>query len=338
MSDTRLDVLTIGNAIVDVIADATDDFLAEEGLVKAVDGVSYDVQEGETLALVGESGCGKSISALSLLKLIPIPPGRIVSGEVLFEGEDLMKLSENEIRKIRGNRISMVVQEPMTSLNPAYTIGRQISESLIRHRSLSKAAARARAIELLELVRIPSPERRYDDYPHKLSGGMRQRAMIAIALACEPQLLIADEPTTALDVTVQAQILYLMGRLREKTGAAIVLITHDLGVVAQVCDEVVVMYAGQVVEQAPVRELFAFPQHPYTVGLLGSLPKFGERKTRLPVIQGSMPNPRNRQRGCRFADRCPFRQSRCDEDQPIFRLSDTRTTRCWRAPLEDLAS
>ncbi|WP_423738597.1 ABC transporter ATP-binding protein [Chelativorans petroleitrophicus] len=302
-----------------------------------VDDVNFSVRPGQTLGIVGESGSGKSVTSLAVMGLLPKRTTRI-QGSVRFGGTELLEQSEAALRDLRGNRMAMIFQEPMTSLNPAYTIGRQISESLIRHKSLSKAAARARAIELLELVRIPSPERRYDDYPHKLSGGMRQRAMIAIALACEPQLLIADEPTTALDVTVQAQILYLMGRLREKTGAAIVLITHDLGVVAQVCDEVVVMYAGQVVEQAPVRELFAFPQHPYTVGLLGSLPKFGERKTRLPVIQGSMPNPRNRQRGCRFADRCPFRQSRCDEDQPIFRLSDTRTTRCWRAPLEDLAS
>jgi len=301
-----------------------------------VDDVSFSISPGRTLGIVGESGSGKSVTSLAIMGLLG--DGVAVGGSAEFDGTDLLQQSPAAWRDVRGNRIAMIFQEPMTSLNPAYTVGMQISESLIRHKNLDKDQARTRAIELLKLVRIPSPERRYDDYPHKLSGGMRQRVMIAMALACEPQLLIADEPTTALDVTVQAQILYLIGKLREETGAAIALITHDLGVVAQVCDDVVVMYAGQVVEQAPVEDLFAFPQHPYTVGLLGSLPKFGERKTRLPVVEGSMPAPGARSGGCRFADRCPFWIEKCDTPPPLVKLSETRTSRCWRTPLETLAS
>ncbi|MGV8950881.1 MAG: ABC transporter ATP-binding protein [Cypionkella sp.] len=301
-----------------------------------VDGVSFSIRAGRTLGIVGESGSGKSVTSLAIMGLLT--EGTAVGGSVQFDGANLLTQSKSALRDVRGNRIAMIFQEPTTSLNPAYTIGAQISESLIRHKKLSKAQAKSRAIEMLNLVRIPSAERRYDDYPHKLSGLMRQRVMIAMALSCDPQLLIADEPTTALDVTVQAQILYLMGKLREETGAAIVLITHDLGVVAQVCDDVVVMYAGQVVEQAPVHELFAFPQHPYTVGLLGSLPKFGERKTRLPVIDGSMPGPQARAGGCRFAARCPFVIEKCASQPPLLALTKTRASRCWRAPLEELAS
>jgi len=301
-----------------------------------VDDVSFSISPGRTLGIVGESGSGKSVTSLAIMGLLG--GGVAVGGSAVFDGMDLLQQSPADWRDVRGNRIAMIFQEPMTSLNPAYTVGMQISESLIRHKNLDKDQARTRAIELLKLVRIPSPERRYDDYPHKLSGGMRQRVMIAMALACEPQLLIADEPTTALDVTVQAQILYLIGKLREETGAAIALITHDLGVVAQVCDDVVVMYAGQVVEQAPVEDLFAFPQHPYTAGLLGSLPKFGERKTRLPVVEGALPAPTARSGGCRFADRCPFRIEECDTPPPLVKLSETRNSRCWRTPLETLAS
>src|SRR6266581_388921 len=270
-------------------------FFTRDGVVRAVDGVSFSVERGETLAIVGESGCGKSVTSLSILRLIACPPGRTVEGHVLFEGRDLLELSEPEMRKIRGDAISMIFQEPMTSLNPVLTIGRQIAEVLILHRGLSRDEAALRSIDMLRLVRMPEAERRVTQYPHQLSGGMRQRVMIAMALACEPRLLIADEPTTALDVTIQAQILDLMRELKTRTGAAIVLITHDLGVVAEMAQRVIVMYAGRKVEEAPVAALFARPRHPYTRGLLNSIPRLGattegERRRRLTEIVGMVPS------------------------------------------------
>jgi len=309
----------------------------EGNTVTAVDDISLSVQAGTTLGIVGESGSGKSVTSLAIMGLLPKPSAK-VSGSVRFAGRDLLTESDAALRDLRGNALAMIFQEPMTSLNPAYRIGDQITEALMRHRKISKGEARARAVEMLRLVRIPSPEKRFNEYPHRLSGGMRQRVMIAMALACDPQLLIADEPTTALDVTIQAQILYLMRQLRDQTRAAIVLITHDLGVVAEVCDEVAVMYAGQVVERAPVEQLFAFPQHPYTVGLLGSLPRFERATGRLPVIAGSVPNPKALREGCRLQNRCPFRIERCAELPPLLPVGPERSSRCWRAPLEDLAA
>ena len=297
-----------------------------------MDGVSFALEAGKTLGIVGESGCGKSVSALSIMGLIPRPPGRIAGGEILFEGRDLLQLSADEMRELRGDRISMIFQEPMSSLNPAFTIGDQISEAVLRHRKVTRAEARARAIQMLERVRIPSPERRYDDYPHRLSGGMRQRAMIAMALSCEPRLLIADEPTTALDVTIQAQILDLMRTLREETGTAIILITHDLGVIAELADDVAVMYAGRIVEHAPAAQLFSSPQHPYTIGLLGSIPKLHLEQERLAVIQGQVPTSLSFS-GCRFQPRCPFAVEQCRNDPPLSAVTAGHEAACWRAPL-----
>ena len=296
-------------------------FFTRDGIVRAVEGVSYSVKAGETLAVVGESGCGKSVTALSILRLIPSPPGRIVGGAIRFEGSDLLCRSEAEMRRIRGNQISMIFQEPMTSLNPVLTISRQIGESLVLHQGLGGKAAAARVIEMLRLVHIPEPERRARQYPHEMSGGMRQRVMIAMALACDPKLLIADEPTTALDVTIQAQILELMRELKRKTGAAIVLITHDLGVVAEMAERVVVMYAGRKVEEAPVRELFRRPRHPYTAGLLASVPRLGStlgraRPERLAEIAGSVPSLREEIRGCAFQPRCALATERCRRERP----------------------
>src|SRR5437762_96075 len=267
------------------VRDLRTSFAVEAGELSAVDGVSFALDAGRTLAIVGESGCGKSVTALSIMGLIATPPGR-VSGEIRFEGVDLTQVSPAQMRELRGDRLSMIFQEPMTSLNPAFTVGEQIAEGILRHRSSSRAAARERAIEMLRRVHIPSPEQRMDDYPHRLSGGMRQRAMIALALACEPKMLIADEPTTALDVTIQAQVLELLRELQSAGDMAILLITHDLGVVAEVCDEVAVMYAGEIVERGPVEVLFNDPQHPYTVGLLGSLPRLDRRTERLAAIEG----------------------------------------------------
>jgi len=275
-------------------------FQSEDGLVPAVDGISFDLERGGALGIVGESGSGKSVTSLSIMRLIPSPPGKIVAGEILFEGEDLLKKSEAEMRKIRGNDISMIFQEPMTSLNPVFTVGDQIMEAIMLHQRLDKKAAREKAIEMLKLVGIPEPQRRVDEYPHQLSGGMRQRVMIAMALSCNPKLLIADEPTTALDVTIQAQILDLMRKLREELGTAIILITHDLGVIAEMVEEVIVMYAGQIVERTDVRSLFRSPKHPYTEGLLGSLPKLGQKTERLQTIEGVVPSPFNMPEGCRF--------------------------------------
>jgi peptide/nickel transport system ATP-binding protein len=304
----------------------------------AVDGVSFSVARGKTLGIVGESGCGKSVTSLAVMGLLPKGAAE-VTGSVRFEGEDLLALPDHRLRDLRGNRLSMIFQEPMTSLNPAYTVGDQISEVLLRHRDVSRSDARDAAIAMLRKVRIPTPEQRFDDYPHKLSGGMRQRVMIAMALACGPRLIIADEPTTALDVTIQAQILQLMQSLQQETGTAIVLITHDLGVVAEACDDVVVMYAGQVVERAPVADLFRFPQHPYTVGLMGSLPRLAERKERLAAITGAVPDMSLPQTGCRFASRCPFVEQRCRAElPPLIAPEPGRLTRCWRAPLERLVA
>ncbi|HZF75805.1 MAG TPA: ABC transporter ATP-binding protein [Acetobacteraceae bacterium] len=289
-------------------------FRTADGINRAVDGVSFDVRAGETLAIVGESGCGKSVTAMSILRLIPEPPGRI-AGEILFNGKDLLRASDREMRAIRGNDISMIFQEPMTSLNPVLNVGRQIGETLRLHQGLSKQEAEARAVEMLKLVGIPEPERRVREYPHQLSGGMRQRVMIAIALACNPKLLISDEPTTALDVTIQAQILDLMRDLKHRVGAAIVLITHDLGVVAEVAERVVVMYAGRKVEEAEVGPLFRTPRHPYTQGLLGSVPKLGSsltgEATRLQEIPGLVPSLKQKIPGCVFASRCPHATDLC---------------------------
>ena len=312
-------------------------FRTPEGINRAVDGVSFHVNEGETLAIVGESGCGKSVTSMSLMRLIAEPPGKI-AGSIRFQGKDLLQLSEREMRAIRGNDISMIFQEPMTSLNPSFTIGDQIIETILRHRGGSRRAARDRAIELLRRVHIPSPEKRIDEYPHKLSGGMRQRVMIAMALACDPRLLIADEPTTALDVTLQAQILELMRELKAASGAAIILITHDLGVVAEVCDEVAVMYAGEIVERAPADALFEAPEHPYTVGLLASIPRLDLRADRLAVIEGVLPDMASPPVGCRFADRCPFVLEDCRAAPPPVVELGGRWSRCLRAPLERLAA
>jgi len=305
------------------VADLRTWFFTRDGVVRAVDGVSFHVIPGETLAIVGESGCGKSVTALSVLRLIPSPPGRIVSGTIRFAGRDLLGLSEAEMRQVRGNEISMIFQEPMTSLNPVLTIGHQIAETLTLHQGLDRRRALARAVDMLRLVHIPEAERRIAEYPHQLSGGMRQRVMIAMALACNPKLLIADEPTTALDVTIQAQILDLMRELKQKIDAAIVLITHDLGVVAEMAQRVVVMYAGHKAEEAPVGRLFRRPLHPYTKGLLASVPRLGasldhERTPRLAEIAGTVPSLREPLPGCPFETRCAFATDICRREMPAF--------------------
>jgi len=313
-------------------------FATDDGTVRAVDGIDLSLERGRTLGLVGESGCGKSVTSLAVMGLLP-PENSTVEGEVRFEGRDLLQLGARDIRDLRGARLAMIFQEPMTSLNPSYTIGDQIMEAIQRHQGLAAAEARARAIDMLRLVRIPSPEKRVDDYPHKLSGGMRQRAMIAMALACGPQLLIADEPTTALDVTIQAQILDLLRGLRRETGTAIILITHDLGVVAEMADDVAVMYAGQIVERAPVASLFARPEHPYTVGLLGSIPRLDEKRERLPSIEGRVPDMTRPPAGCRFAARCPFVEPACRATMPeLVEVAPGHLSRCRRAPLAQVLS
>jgi peptide/nickel transport system ATP-binding protein len=304
----------------------------------AVDAVNLAVAKGATLGLVGESGCGKSVTSLAVMGLLPKQSAE-VTGSIQFDGFDLLNVSDQVLRDLRGNRLAMIFQEPMTSLNPSFTIGDQIMESILRHRGGSKNAARKRAIDLLRRVHIASPERRIDEYPHKLSGGMRQRVMIAMALACDPHLLIADEPTTALDVTLQAQILDLMRELKAESGAAIILITHDLGVVAEVCDEVAVMYAGEVVERASVDALFATPQHPYPVGLLGSIPRLDRRSSHLATIEGMVPNMAALPEGCRFAARCPFAEAACSTaPPPLAEVSPGHWSRCIRAPLQRLVS
>jgi len=310
-------------------------FRTEAGVARAVDGVSFHVNPGETLGIVGESGSGKSVTSLSVMGLIPKPAGEIQKGSsILFRTpdgvEDLATAPEDRMRKIRGNEIAMIFQEPMTSLNPVFRVGDQISESLRLHQGLNKRAARDRAIEMLQLVGIPIPKQRVDEYPHQLSGGMRQRVMIAMALACDPKLLIADEPTTALDVTIQAQILDLLNRLQQDLGMSIILITHDLGVVAETCDRVIVMYAGQVFEEGPVGDVFNDPQNPYTEGLLRSIPRLGSGGGRLAVIPGVVPSPMDWPTGCRFQDRCPYGWEKTrDEEPPLFEIAPGRKSKCW---------
>ena len=309
-------------------------FFTDDGLARAVDGVSYSLEKGETVGVVGESGCGKSVTALSVLRLIPDPPGKIVDGEIVFEGTNLLELSAADMRRIRGNDISMIFQEPMTSLNPVFTIGNQITEAVRLHQGLNKRDALDKAVEALKLVGIPVPERRVHEYPHQLSGGMRQRAMIAMALSCNPKVLIADEPTTALDVTIEAQILDLMRTLQDELGTAIIMITHDLGVIAEMARKVVVMYAGKVVEQAPVERIFAAPNHPYTQGLLQSLPRVDKdasgAKQRLQEIPGIVPSLLNLPTGCKFASRCPSVMPQCKEQEPpLEQVAGDHFSACW---------
>jgi oligopeptide/dipeptide ABC transporter ATP-binding protein len=309
-------------------------FFTADGVVRAVDGVDFAIKRGQTMGLVGESGCGKSVTSLSIMRLIA-PPGKIVGGEIVLDGTDLLRLDEEDMYEVRGNRISMIFQEPMTSLNPVFTIGDQIAEAVLVHEKVSREQAKKRAIEMLGLVGIPQPQQRYNAYPHEMSGGMRQRVMIAMALSCSPEILIADEPTTALDVTIQAQILELMKSLKERTGMALLLITHDLGVVAEMADEVAVMYAGQIVEQSEVLPLFKDPKHPYTQGLLASIPKLAtDPGERLTVIQGTVPNLLRLPVGCRFAARCPHVMPVCREVDPLLgTLDDGRKVRCHLYPV-----
>jgi peptide/nickel transport system ATP-binding protein/oligopeptide transport system ATP-binding protein len=306
-------------------------FFTPEGEVRAIDGVSFEIAEGKTLGLVGESGCGKSVTSLSIMRLIPSPPGKIVGGEIIYRGRDLLKLNNEEMRKIRGNEISMIFQEPMTSLNPVFTVGNQIGEAIRLHQGLGKKETRQKTIDMLRLVKIADPESRVDAYLHQLSGGMRQRVMIAMALSCNPSLLIADEPTTALDVTIQAQILELMKELQQKFGMALLLITHDLGVVAEQANEVAIMYAGKIVERATVQAIFAQPFHPYTVGLLNSLPGArGKKKKRLAAIPGVVPSPLHLPTGCRFRDRCPKAQGVCaDAEPPLVEKESGHWVACY---------
>jgi oligopeptide transport system ATP-binding protein len=313
------------------VKDLRTQFFTQDGVVKAVDGVTFEVGQGETLGIVGESGCGKSITAMSIMRLIPNPPGKIVGGQILFDGEDILKLSEGEMREIRGNKIAMIFQDPMTSLNPVLTVNRQISESLQLHMGMSRGEARKRSIDLLKMVGIPAAESRVDNYPHQFSGGMRQRVMIAMALACNPQLLLADEPTTALDVTIQAQILDIIKRLCLERGTAVVLITHDLGVVAGMTQRVNVMYAGHIVEKASTREVYADPRHPYTLGLLKSIPRMDDaRKEKLTPIEGLPPDLVNPPNQCDFAPRCVFVQDICWKERPQLRqVTPDHEIACW---------
>ncbi len=308
-------------------------FHTDDGIAKAVDGVSFDLIKGETIGIVGESGCGKSVTSLSIMRLFPSPPGKIENGEIIFQDQDLVKLSDEAIRKVRGDRISMIFQEPMTSLNPIFRVGKQLSETFVLHQGLSKRESWDKSIEMLKMVGIPSPENRVKDYPHQLSGGMRQRVMIAMALSCRPDLLIADEPTTALDVTIQAQILDLMNRLKEEVGTSIFFITHDLGVIAEMSQNVAVMYAGVVVESADVNALFAAPLHPYTKGLLASLPRMDRgagTKSQLNAIPGIVPNLLKLPKGCRFSDRCVESFERCKKQEPQLEMvTDGHQVRCW---------
>ena len=313
-------------------------FYTYEGASKAVDGVDFEIYPGETLGVVGESGCGKSVTALSILRLIPIPPGKILDGEILFEGKDLLKLNDKGIRSVRGKEISMIFQEPMTSLNPVYTIGDQISEAIMTHKKVGKTEAKKRSIEMLQKVGIPLPTQRFSEYPFQFSGGMRQRAMIAMALSCGPKLLIADEPTTALDVTIQAQILDLINSLKDQFNMSIMMITHDLGVIAEVSDRVVVMYAGKVVEYADVETLFEEPMHPYTWGLMNSIPKIGHKIKRLATIPGVVPSSLKFPKGCKFNNRCLLADEKCFNLEPdLVEVTKGHTVRCWHIQrLEEL--
>jgi peptide/nickel transport system ATP-binding protein len=304
-------------------------FHVMDGTVKAVDGVSFSISAGQSLGVVGESGCGKSVTAMTIMRLLDTPPAEIASGSILFEGQDLTAMAEEDMRHLRGNEMAMIFQEPMSSLNPVFTIGDQIGEAVRLHLGVGKAEARDRSIEALRMVGISYPERRIKQYPHELSGGMRQRAMIAMALSCEPKLLIADEPTTALDVTIQAQILELIASIQERTGTALMLITHDLGVVAEMATEVVVMYAGRIVERGPAEQVLLEPRHPYTEGLLASIPSKGMKGQRLNVIKGTVPSPFNMPRGCNFGPRCPYRFEPCLDHDPIVEPSDDPPVACW---------
>lgn len=309
-------------------------FFTDAGTLPSVDGVSFKIDGGQTLGVVGESGCGKSVTAMSILQLIPQPPGKIVGGEIRFKGENLAAMGPEGLQRIRGNEISVIFQEPMTSLNPVFTVGDQITEAILLHQDVSEDAAWDIALEMLEAVGIPAPEARIDEYPHQMSGGMKQRVMIAMALACQPDLLIADEPTTALDVTIQAQILELLKKMQVDRGMAIMLITHDLGVVAETCDSVVVLYAGRVAETAPTVELFETPTHPYTAGLLQALPDRAKPGARLYTIDGMVPSPLNFPTGCRFRSRCPKATEQCAEKPPLIEVSPTHKAWCWH-PLSD---
>ena len=313
------------------VRDLTTYFYTDDGVVKAVDGISYDLEVGETLGVVGESGCGKTVSALSLLRLVPSPPGKIVRGEVLFEGKDLLQVDDEEIRHVRGNKIAMIFQEPMTSLNPVLTIGRQLTEALELHLKMDSRASGRRAIELLEMVGIPEAPTRVNDYPHQFSGGMRQRVMIAMALSCNPKLLLADEPTTALDVTIQAQVLEILARLSRELGTAVIIITHNLGVVARYADRVNVMYAGKFIETADAKDLYTKPRHPYTLGLLKSVPRLDhERKTKLDPIEGLPPDLINAPPGCPFYPRCSYRIDKCAEEMPpAMMVAERHHAACW---------
>lgn len=318
----------------EVILDVKDlqtSFFTDTGEVPAVDHVDFHVREGEVLGIVGESGCGKSVTSLSIMGLVPSPPGKIIGGEILYKDQDLVHMSEKQMRTIRGNDIAMIFQEPMTSLNPLFTIGKQMIEAMQIHRKdLNKQAIHDKAVEMLKLVGLPRSKEIMKEYPHQLSGGMRQRVMIAMALVCDPQVLIADEPTTALDVTTQAQILKLMRELNTTLNTAVILITHDLGVVAETCERVVVMYAGQVIEEAPVNELFHNPEHPYTKGLIKSVPDIRKKEDRLYSISGNVPVPGSVTKGCKFADRCEFAFDRCFTEQPpLYETSDVQQTRCF---------
>ena len=307
-------------------------FHTEEGVARAVDGVSFAVGRGQTLGLVGESGCGKSVSAFSVMRLVPDPPGRIEAGQILLKGRDLLALDEEEMRRVRGDDIAMIFQEPMTSLNPVLTCGFQIAEAVVLHQQVPMQEARTRAVEMLQLVGIPAPEQRIDEYPHQLSGGMRQRVMIAMALSCNPDVLIADEPTTALDVTIQAQILALLESLQESLQMAIVMITHDLGVIAETADQVAVMYAGQIVEYAETQALFTRPRHPYTRGLLRSIPRLDAEQERLDIIPGVVPDSRSFPQGCRFAPRCPLADDHCRAEAPLLaEVESGHWAGCWKA-------
>lgn len=304
-------------------------FYTDEGVVKSVDDVSFDVEKGKTLGIVGESGCGKSITSLSIMQLVETPPGKIVGGEIIYQGENLLEKNKDQMRKIRGGEIAMIFQEPMTSLNPVFTVGKQIMEALRLHTDLDKEKAKERAIEMLKLVKIPLPEKRFNEYPHQLSGGMRQRVMIAMALAQNPSLIIADEPTTALDVTIQAQIMELMKEMKEKTGVSIMLITHDMGVVAEMADKIMVMYAGMVIEYATAREIFKDPKHPYTKGLLASIPRKDKDIDRLYTIEGTVPSLTSMPKGCRFCDRCTCAMEKCRNEQPPMYQFGERSVRCF---------
>ncbi|MDA5109690.1 ABC transporter ATP-binding protein [Brevibacillus thermoruber] len=306
-------------------------FRSDDGEVHPVSGVDFVVHEGETLGIVGESGCGKSVTSLSIMGLLPKGIGRVSGGRIWFQGRELTAMTPKEMQKIRGNEIAMIFQEPMTSLNPVFTVGEQLDEQIRLHLGLSKREARQRSVEMLRTVGIPRAEEIAKEYPHQLSGGMRQRVMIAMAMSCSPKLLIADEPTTALDVTIQAQILDLMRQLKERQGTSIIFITHDLGVVAEMCDRVIVMYAGQVIEEAPVRELFQHPQHPYTRGLIASIPTLDQQKSRLYSIRGTVPHPAKMPAGCRFAPRCDYAQEMCRDNPPLKEVEAGHRCRCWLA-------